>query len=214
MRMIEPIAAYLPYMVIPGNHEIAIVSYLHLEGYKNRFSMPVVYETNSDFQQNYFWSWDYGLAHVVGIDSEHELDIPYISENQYKWLENDLKVANQNRAQRPWIIAMLHRPMYCSSSSRECGIYASELRLMLEELFVKYKVDFVLHGHIHNYERTTSVYKGVPYPSYVNPPYPVYVINGAGGNRENPAGFAPTPGPWSVTRVKNVRFDQLALTFT
>ncbi|PFX19149.1 Iron/zinc purple acid phosphatase-like protein [Stylophora pistillata] len=36
MNQIQPIAAYVPYMTCPGNHEYAY----NFSNYKNRFSMP------------------------------------------------------------------------------------------------------------------------------------------------------------------------------
>jgi hypothetical protein len=37
--------------------------------------------------------------------------------DQYHWLLKDLTAANKNRDATPWIIAMGHRPMYCSNSN-------------------------------------------------------------------------------------------------
>ena len=53
---------------------------------------------------------------------------------QYAWLEDDLRQATVPavRAQRPWIVAMGHMPMYCSNSDHdECTNANSAVRIGL-----------------------------------------------------------------------------------
>src|SRR5690606_37957010 len=113
----------------------------------------------------------------------------------YDWLEQDLIYANspQNRTQRPWIIAMGHRPLYCSSTKgKDCTSHAETFRRELEPLLNKYQVDLVLAGHVHDYERTLPVFEEKPTSeSYVNPTSPTYIVNGAGGCIEGLWGFGP-----------------------
>lgn len=110
MRQIETIAAYLPYQVCVGNHENAY----NFSNYVNRFSMM-----NQEGEiNNHFYSFDIGPAHVIAFSTEFYFYVYYgwtQIARQYEWLENDLKKANlpENRAKRPWIITMGHRPMYC-----------------------------------------------------------------------------------------------------
>jgi len=61
MRQIEPIAAYIPYMVAVGNHEDNY-DYSH---YINRFRMPL-YSTSS----NMWYSWNIGLVHFIAYSTE------------------------------------------------------------------------------------------------------------------------------------------------
>jgi hypothetical protein len=76
--------------------------------------------SGSGQMNNHFYSFDVGPVHVIGLSSEFYFYVNYgwsQMAQQYKWLENDLKEANkpENRALRPWIITMAHRPMYCST---------------------------------------------------------------------------------------------------
>jgi hypothetical protein len=69
-------------------------------------------------------------------------------------------------------------------------------------------VDVVLSGHIHSYERTHPTYNGsvagVPVgpgnDTYVNPPAPLYVVQGTSGALPENVFFDPPPA-WSAARV-------------
>ncbi|RXN05556.1 acid phosphatase type 7 isoform X1 [Labeo rohita] len=109
MRQIQSIAAYTPYMTCPGNHEWAY----NFSHYKSRFSMP-------GHTENLWYSWNVGPAHIISFSTEVYFYLEYgldLLFRQYEWLQADLQEANrpENRAQRPWIITMGHRPMYCSN---------------------------------------------------------------------------------------------------
>ncbi|XP_071962723.1 acid phosphatase type 7-like isoform X2 [Antedon mediterranea] len=110
MRQIESVAAYVPYMTAVGNHE-ASYNFSH---YKNRFTMPNFAET-----ANLWYSWDIGPAHIIVFSTEVYYYFQYglfLITHQLNWLKQDLKAANKNRAERPWVITMAHRPMYCTDT--------------------------------------------------------------------------------------------------
>ena len=59
----------------------------------NRYHMP-------DNGNSLFWySYDYGLVHMITISTEHNFTI---GSTQYQWLLNDLK--SVDRKKTPWII--------------------------------------------------------------------------------------------------------------
>ncbi|VDD91279.1 unnamed protein product, partial [Enterobius vermicularis] len=104
-RQIEPIAAYVPYMTVVGNHESA----QNFSHYVNRF--------------------DIGPAHFIVISTEFYFYTNYgwkQIHHQWNWLMNDLQKANSERDKHPWIITMGHRPMYCSNfDGDDCTRYDS-----------------------------------------------------------------------------------------
>jgi len=73
------------------------------------------------------------------------LDSDYLDRKQLDWLENELKTSTDD-----WKIAYFHHPLYSSG-----GRHGSEtdLRVILEPLFMKYQVNAVFSGHDHVYER-------------------------------------------------------------
>jgi len=72
------------------------------------------------------------------------LDSTYMDPVQLAWLEKELKDSGSD-----WKIPYFHHPLYAS------GQHGSEtdLRELLEPLFVKYGVDVVFSGHEHFYQR-------------------------------------------------------------
>ncbi|XP_011402694.2 PREDICTED: acid phosphatase type 7-like [Amphimedon queenslandica] len=192
MNMIQSVATQIPYMTLPGNHEY----YQNFSDYRNRFSMPGGHES-------IFYSFDVGKAHIIMFSTEVYLFIEFGVKQigiQYEWLEQDLKKATtpEALAERPWIIAMAHHPMYCSTVSfGDCNRRASIIRAgtlvahsdPLEKLFYKYGVDMFVSGHKHIYERMWPLYdyqvlNGSYDAPYTNPKGIVHLITGSAGCRE------------------------------
>uniref|UniRef100_A0A671L610 Purple acid phosphatase n=1 Tax=Sinocyclocheilus anshuiensis TaxID=1608454 RepID=A0A671L610_9TELE len=221
MRQIQSIAAYTPYMTCPGNHEWAY----NFSHYRSRFSMP-------GHTENLWYSWNIGPAHIISFSTEVYFYLEYgldLLFRQYDWLQADLQEANrpENRAQRPWIITMGHRPMYCSNDDGDdCTHFQSYVRLGrndtkpiapgLEDLFYQYGVDLELWAHEHTYERLWPVYdykvfNGSSEEPYVNPKAPVHIITGSAGCREKHDGFIPKPRDWSAFRSTDYGYTRMRL---
>ncbi|XP_062863318.1 acid phosphatase type 7 [Trichomycterus rosablanca] len=221
MRQIESIAAYVPYMTCPGNHEWAY----NFSHYRNRFSMPGQTES-------LWYSWNIGSAHIISFSTEVYFYVEYgldLLFKQYEWLKKDLEIANkpENRAARPWIITMAHRPMYCSNDDHDdCTKFESYVRRGrndtmptapgLEDLFYQHGVDLELWAHEHTYERLWPVYNykvfnGSVEKPYVNPKAPVHIITGSAGCREKHDGFIPKPRDWSAFRSADYGYTRLHL---
>lgn len=73
------------------------------------------------------------------------LDSTYMSPEQLKWTEEELRSSNED-----WKICFFHHPLYSSGGRHGSDV---ELRKVLEPLFVQYGVDAVFAGHEHFYER-------------------------------------------------------------
>jgi hypothetical protein len=183
LQWISPITSYLPFMVTAGNHEFKDGDFLH---YINRFNMPQKSEN-----KNLFFSFDINNIHFISIPSElalHNYKGKDFIEKFKMWFNEDAKKSTQK-----WKIVYMHRPIYCSWMDKpRCSSEGKKLRKLFEPLFVENKIDLVIGGHLHCYERSLPVYQGkvdiqsvnTDQNSYKNPNYPVYVICGSAGNRE------------------------------
>ena len=192
MKQIEPIAAYVPYMTCPGNHE-------HPENYKeyrHRFLMPI--SSENEAKQELQFSYDFGPIHFVSLNVEVYYKNGGTLENvesMYSWLKDDLEIANQNRHSKPWVIVFGHRPMYCAEGWWDCANNETltqfglkidgELHYGLEEVLYDYQVDVAIWAHKHSFERTWPVYNYTFWNNhtrnpYVNPKAPIHFTAGSG----------------------------------
>ncbi|GAA3406881.1 fibronectin type III domain-containing protein [Paenibacillus hodogayensis] len=81
------------------------------------------------------YSFDYGTAHVVVLNTESNLKA------QTKWLRDDLA-----RTGKPWKIIALHRGPYGGNRNEKVEEWTS--------VFDEFAVDLVLQGHNHEYSRS------------------------------------------------------------
>ena len=66
------------------------------------------------------------------------------------------------------------------------------MRIMIEDIIMENKVDLVIAGHVHAYERLYPIYKSEvdrdcmknQNNTYVNPKFTSHVVCGTGGNEE------------------------------
>ncbi|CAF2391579.1 unnamed protein product [Rotaria sp. Silwood2] len=223
MNEIESIAAYIPYMTCPGNHENAY----NFSQYVAKFSMPSSMDTYGG-DANHFYSFNVGPAHVIGFSTEFYYYTEYGFEqiiNQYQWLEQDLIEASkpENRARQPWIITMAHKPMYCSNNNDdEClnndGYIYIRTGLPfiqaygLEKLFAQYGVDLEFWAHEHSYERLWPVYNSTVYNgtkgAYIDPDAPVHITTGSAGcdERHDPFGV---PRAWTAFQNNDYGYTRM-----
>ncbi|GAB1598198.1 probable purple acid phosphatase 20 [Argonauta hians] len=204
MNKIKRITSRIPYMVLPGNHEVQF----DFGAYLNWFRMPFL-ESNSE--SPFWYSFDYMGVHFSMFSTEHDVNQSSV---QYQWLKKDLHKANLNREKVPWVIALAHRPLYCSSHNANisCKSLSTKLRAALENLLVEQNVDVYVSGHVHHYERSYPVANNVVTSrNYHNPKAPIHLINGAGGNPEpNDESFY-NRAKWRAFYVKGIDTGYLVM---
>ncbi|MBA3396774.1 MAG: metallophosphoesterase family protein [Deltaproteobacteria bacterium] len=143
----------LPFFPASGNHE-----YETAQGgvFRDVFALP-------PGEGNERWySYDWGRVHFAVLDTEQDYA------TQAAWLDRDLELSTA-----PWSIVYFHRPPYSSGSQHGSDL---PLREVLAPVLEKHRVQLVLAGHDHHYERTVPV-NGT-----------VYVVSGGGGRGTRPVG--------------------------
>jgi 3',5'-cyclic AMP phosphodiesterase CpdA len=194
-NVIQPLAAQIPYMVAPGNHELISM----FIPYQKRFVMPA--EASGSDAGSLYYSFNYQLAHVIALNSEAQLYGHTL--NQYKWLAADL--AKVDRSVTPWVFVFFHSPWYSSNTVHENS--GESMRVSYEALFNSAKVDMVLNGHVHAYERTYSVNN-----NQLDPAAPEYRTCGNGGNHEGLYNTWIEPKPaWSAYRNAFYGFSSMEI---
>jgi len=128
-----------------GNHDVE-------EGRKDQLQYPLF---NMDGSNYYTVSRGNGLVDIFVLDTTA------YDAGQATWLENSLRTSRAI-----WKIAAMHHPLYSSAKKHGSD---PKVRAMLEPLFTRYRVQVVLAGHDHVYERT-KLQKGIQ-----------HFITGAGG---------------------------------
>lgn len=144
-------------------------------GTVQRFRAPQSPGSNGIF----WYTLQSGSVFIITLSSEHDTS-PNSPQRQF--LERSL--ASVNRSITPWLIFTQHRHIYHFSGSEQQvqdGYLAN-----MEALFVQYKVDLVLMGHTHNYQRTVPIYNYTETPGA-----PVYIITGSSGALLESYGIVP-----------------------
>eukprot|EP00986_Skeletonema_menzelii_P016109 scaffold13735_cov155-Skeletonema_menzelii.AAC.4 len=158
--------------------------------YENRFQMPQIRPPIRELasmkgftfegQPKDFITYEYGNAYYSFTfgPSKHIVLSSFSNFRegslQYEWLLSELK--SVDRSVTPWLIVMLHCPLYTTFKTHRHDIFTTEARAILEPLFVEYTVNFVIAGHVHAYMRTSPVAF-----SRCNPRGPIHIIQGNGG---------------------------------
>jgi len=162
------------------------------------------YRYMSNGNDDYCYTFNYAETQFIIIDSNRDLKE---NSDQYKKVELLLKDSNSK-----WKIAVFHHPPYSSDENDYGDTWKGKSVLGdrdlddLVKLLEKYKVDLVINGHIHSYERTFPIHKnqideenGITY----------LVMGGAGGGLEQ---ASPTR-PWFSSKVKSCHHYGIAQIF-
>jgi len=194
-RFVEHSTAYQPWIWNTGNHEIEYRPDLGetsvFKPYLHRYMTPYLASKSSSPM---WYAVRRASAHIIVLSSYS----PFVKYTpQWLWLKNEFK--RVDREKTPWLIVLMHSPMYNSNEAHY--MEGESMRAAFEKWFVKYKVDLVFAGHVHAYERSYrisnvnyNITSGNRYP-VPDKSAPVYITVGDGGNQEGLASRFYNPQP-------------------
>lgn len=122
---------------------------------------------------NAYYSFVYGAAHIFMLSSYSSMEP---DSKQYVWLKEGLEAVD--RETTPWLIIVLHTPLYSTFSLHRKDPQIAAAIEHLEPLFVQYNTNLVFTGHIHAYLRTKPVRF-----RRLHPKGPRHITVGAGGRQ-------------------------------
>ncbi len=142
----------------PGNHDYANSSARqadHAIPYYNMFSLPSAGQAGGVVSNTEaFYSYNYGNIHFVALDSYGwETGNTRLYDTlgpQAVWLKQDLAANTQQ-----WTVVYFHHPPYTKGShNSDTETELINMRQNIVRILERYKVDLVLNGHSHSYERS------------------------------------------------------------
>lgn len=198
LNIVSPV--YSKMKIVLGDHDYRSGSVLNQ--YRNQFNLSKDY---------YFFN--YQNVHFIALATEIPFDK---NSSQYSFVKEDLEKVSKNHDIR-WIIVYCYRPQYSSPSVHPGN---GDLRDIFHPLFQKYKVDLILQGHNHNYQRSYPINYNEATPldpiildhslrSYRDPEGQLYLIIGTGGAQPHRLGGE---APFIAFQHEGYGFLDLSLT--
>lgn len=141
---IMELQANLPIQGCRGNHEFLPYGCPPVN-YKKFYPYPYpddpLPSCPPDDDGGYYWSFDYGPAHIAVVD-QYCNDGNYApGTDQYEWLVDDL-----NDSEAPWKFLLFHEPGWSAKPAN-----TADVQNYIQPLCEYYGVDMVLNGHHHIY---------------------------------------------------------------
>ena len=152
----EPLFARAPVVSAHGNHDVNAINYY------SQFVMP---GNEEDF------GIDYGPFHLTVLN-DTPFDPGDISGAARDFLDSDLTAHDS----APWKLLMHHRPIWSASTRHGSD---TELLDTWGPVIDAHKVDLVLNGHDHDYERSKPMRGSTPQATAADGT--VYIVSGGAG---------------------------------
>ncbi|MBE0069154.1 fibronectin type III domain-containing protein [Thermoanaerobacterium thermosaccharolyticum] len=168
----------IPEMPVEGNHETYQSSNYNSGKPKDFVNLFPVPQNGPDGLKGQVYSFDYGNAHIVMLDSQEDEEEGVSGDNlesQKAWLDKDLSSTNKT-----WKIVFFHKTPYYNKATRS----NEQLKAAFQPIIDKYHIDVVFNGHDHGYSRTYPIKND----QYVKSPADgtVYIVTGRSGNKYYP----------------------------
>jgi len=208
LDLAEPLLREVPFVSVPGNHEIecdktthdVFVPYESFFRNPNRIGEAIEVPPSQDYidtmwghlcttpseflgQYDYgnaYFSYKQGLVHTIFLNSYTSL---LEGSKQRDWLMNTA-LLEVDRNLTPWLVVIFHTPLYTTFSGHYGEINPTLMKASgLRQVFQRYRVNLVVSGHDHAYLRSKAL-DASGKVAKDNKAGPIFWTLGAGGNRE------------------------------
>ncbi len=169
---LNPLQKKMPLFFIPGNHDYdGYYDDLIPHNYLKHISVEKSGQTYYDF--------NVGKAAFIALDPNRNFPL-IIDSTQYLWMLQTMQSKSWKEAD--WRFIVIHQVPYGQGwNGYEGDLF---IRNMIDTLANPYQIDFVLSGHIHDYERLTKKYGDHS---------TTFIISGGAGGGIEPIESNPTP---------------------
>lgn len=163
----------IPDMVVQGNHETYNAvgwDSTKPQYFVNQFKVP---QNGPDGYKGQTYSYNYGNAHFVVLDSQEDEEAPNDNsflQKQADWLDKDLSASTAK-----WNFVFFHKTPYYNKAARA----NVTLKNIFDPVMEKHHVDVVFNGHDHGVSRTYPMNNGKYYTDYSKGT--VYYVTGRSG---------------------------------
>jgi len=182
-ELTQTFSASLPVMLAAGNHELEKDSFDYVSGLDNINSHYLFPDNGPENSRSTIYSFDYGDAHFVILDSSRTISYP----EQIRWLKKDISASDKT-----WKILSIHTGPY-----NNYGKGSDILIKAIDEL----EIDLVIFGHNHTFLRSNPIKNGVTDSSVVR--YEFFDSEGTVYYSSGCAGAAAGAGGTSDNQTEN-----------
>ena len=170
-------AKAMPFAPVMGNHECYGLDWKFALPRRYLASFAVLGNGSRNFP-GYYYSFDYGPAHFIVLNTQfEELDglKPGLLQEELLWLKHDATDSH-----KPWKIVLMHKDViaydeYQPGTGHAGGI--SDVGHDFMKSFDALGIDLVLTGHMHTYRNRGHIYDETP-----SDHGPTYLMFGPAGN--------------------------------
>jgi predicted phosphohydrolase len=145
-----------PMQLMAGNHE----EDSRTDGFIHDFTACMPDRLNSELGPGGYgvnYAFDLGIVTIIAIAADLTIDdVKYnydVGSSEHTWLLEKIRTA---KSEGDWVVVGTHKPCI-SIGNKTC-----EIGQELAQLFIDEKVDLVLHGHDHDYQRSHALAKLEP----------------------------------------------------
>lgn len=143
----EELMRNAPFFPCPGNHD-----YYEENSIPYRALHAVPDQTVQSKDQGRYYSFDWGNAHFVSLDTNESLfDAVAGTGDMLRWLDADLAASHKF-----WRVVVLHHSAY-AEGAHSGEIEGKMIREHVSPILERHAVPLVLNGHEHSYQRSIPI---------------------------------------------------------